>query len=381
MADRQKPGSGQREPFWWAAEINSMIKSRRYDKAFKALDALMDKNLDRNYALLYRVRLLQKMGRVKEAIAWVCLENELYPEDPKIVALKDEMMELYPYSLFQKRPSTDILSNFRQVNDEWPGVAGMQEIKIQLHNDLILPIIHREKFQRFGVDMPNGILFYGPPGCGKTYIARRLADKIEYGFYELKLSHIGSAYIHKTATRIGDMFKHAAENSPMLLFLDEVDSLGGDRNSAGAAAHNLEEVNELLKQMDRCHEKGILVIGACNAIERVDPALRRPGRFDKQVFIGPPDDAARDDLFRHFLKERPVAGDINYEDLVNRTSGYSNADIEAVVNQAARNAAIQDAPKINKRHMKEALDVIPSSIDTQDKQRQKQIGFSGTDQK
>jgi transitional endoplasmic reticulum ATPase len=375
MTNPQTHAVKKMEPFWWAAEINSMIKEGRSVQAVKALDALMDKNLDRNYVLLYKVRLLQRMGRLKEAIAWVCLETELRPADPQIVALKDEMMAQYPYSLFEARPTVDLLSSFRKTGDEWPEVAGMQEIKIQLHNDLILPIRHREKFQRFGVELPNGILFYGPPGCGKTYIARRLADKIGYNFYELKLSHIGSPYIHQMATSIGKMFQYAAQKNPMVLFLDEVDSLGTDRDSPGVAANRLEEVNELLKQMDRCHERGILVIGACNAIDRVDGALKRPGRFDKQVYIGPPDAAARDDLFRHFMKDKPAAENIDYNDLVKHSEGYSNADIEAVVKEAAKIAAIQDAPKLKGNHLKTALDNIPSSLGVSGKRRSKQIGF------
>jgi SpoVK/Ycf46/Vps4 family AAA+-type ATPase len=194
--------------------------------------------------------------------------------------------------------------------------------------------------------------------------------------YELKLSHIGGPYIHQTATRIGDMFQYAAKESPMLVFLDEVDSLGTDRNATGVAAYRLEEVNELLKQMDRCHERGILVIGACNAVERVDPAFKRPGRFDKQIFVGPPDAAARDDLFRHYLKDRPVAENIDYDELVKRSEGYSNADIEAVVKEAGKIAAIKDAPTISKRHLEAALEAIPSSLSAPERRGTRQIGFS-----
>lgn len=377
MSETRSIAGDTREPFWWAAEINSMIQGGHGAQAVRALDALMDKNLDRNYVLLYKIRLLQRMRRVKEAIAWVCLEGELRPMDPQIVALKEEMMALYPYSLFEARPAGDPLSAFRKADDDWPDVAGMQEIKVQLHNDLILPIRHREKFRRFGVDPPNGILFHGPPGCGKTYIARRLADRIGYGFYEMKISHIGSPYIHKTATRIGEMFQYAERQGPMVLFLDEFDSLGMDRDGPGGTGHRLEEVNELLKQMDRCHERGILVIGACNRIDRVDGALKRPGRFDRQIHIGPPDDAAREDLFRHFLRDRPAEEHMDYGELVRRSEGYSNADIEAVVKEAAKIAALADAPRVRGSHLKMALDRISSSIGGPVRHEGRQIGFFG----
>lgn len=376
----ENPTVESKEPFWWAAQVNSLIQRRKTGTALRTLNHLLTLNIDRHHVLLYKVRVLQARGRLKEAIAWVCLEAELHPEDPKVLALKDWLMELYPYSLFDaRRPTPDLLAAFRRINTDWPDVAGMYEVKIQLHNDIVLPFRYPEKYQRFGIGLPNGILFHGPAGCGKTFLARKVAEKIAYNFHEVKISDVGSPYIHETALRLRGLFDEAEKNRPTILFFDEVDSLASSRSGPEARGHQIEEVNELLKLMDKCSERGILVIAACNSIERVDPAMLRPGRFDKRIYIGPPDEAARYDLFRLYLANRLHADSIELDSLVRRTDGYSNADIEEVVKEAAKNAASEDAPKITQRHLVKALEEIRSSLSAQpvdELPRRRPIGFS-----
>jgi transitional endoplasmic reticulum ATPase len=375
----QPPSPEGKEPFWWAAHVNSLVQKRRNGTALRVLNRLLDLNIDRPYVLLYKVRLLQRIGRLKESIAWVCLEAHLHAEDPEILALRDELMEFYPYSLFNSRPpSTDILAAFGRADTDWPEVAGMSEVKIQLHNDIILPLRHPERFQRFKVGLPNGILFYGPPGCGKTFIARKIAEKVGHNFRELKMSDVGSPYIHETVKQLREVFEEAVKTGPTILFLDEIDSLAANRGGRDASAYRVEEVNELLKLMDKCSERGILVIAACNSIERVDPAALRPGRIDKKVYIGPPDEAARHALFELFLKSRPHSENVGLDEMVRLTEGYSNADLEEVVKEAARLAAVADAPKIMQRHLSQALKAIPSSLGSTDAAsaiRRRPMGF------
>lgn len=268
-----------KEPLWWAAHVNSLVQKKRTGTAPRVLNRLLDLNIDRPYVLLCKIRLLQKMGRLKEAIAWICLEAQLNPDDLKILALRDELMEFYPFSLFEPRPpSPDLLAAFRKADTDWPDVAGMSEVKIQLHNDIILPLKHPERFRRFKVGLPNGILFYGPPGCGKTFLARKLAEKVGYKFRELKMSDVGSPYVHETGRHLREAFDAAEKGAPAILFLDEIDSLAANRSGHDTAAYRVEEVNELLKLMDKCGERGPLVIAACNSVERVDAAMLRPGK-------------------------------------------------------------------------------------------------------
>jgi SpoVK/Ycf46/Vps4 family AAA+-type ATPase len=375
--------SDEKQPFWWAEQVNSLVQQSKIGRALKVLNRLLDLNVDRQYVLLYKVRLLQKLGRLKEGLAWVCLEAELNPKDPKVLALRDELMEFYPYSLFDsRRPTPDLLAAFQSVDSDWPDVAGMSEIKIQIHSDIILPIRDPERFRRLKVGLPNGVLFYGPPGCGKTFLARKIAEKIKYAFREIRMSDVGSPYIHETGSRLRRMFEEAKANAPTLIFLDEIDSLASNREGHDAAVYRVEEVNELLTLVDQCSEGGILVIGACNSIARLDSAMLRPGRFDRKIFVGPPDEAARRALFELFLNARPHASNIDVGAFAASTEGYSNADIEEVVKKAALLAANEDAPMIAKRHLEMAVKSVPSSLKSLGEERAGRrtvIGFRPSD--
>lgn len=364
VSDSAGTGTAKAEPpLWWAEQVNLLVQQKKTAKALKVLNRLLDYNVDRHYVLLYKVRLLQRLGRLKEAIAWVCLDAQLNPDDPKTLALRDELMEFYPHSLFDFRaPNVDLLAAFRTVDAEWPDVAGMSQVKLQLHTDIILPIRHPERFKRFNVGLPNGVLFYGPPGCGKTFLARKIAEKVKYQFREVRMSDVGSKYIHETGSKLREIFEEAEAHAPAILFLDEIDSFASNRDGQDAATYRVEEVNELLKLVDQCSQRGLLVIGACNSIERLDSAMVRPGRFDKRIYIGPPDEAARYSLFELFLNKSPHATNINLSALADATNGYSNADIEEVVKEASRLAGAEDAPKITKRHLEMALKAAPSSL-------------------
>ncbi len=134
-------------------------------------------------------------------------------------------------------------------------------------------------------------------------------------------------------------------------------------------------MNELLKQMNNCSERNFLVVATCNSLERLDSAILRPGRFDIKVFVGPPDEAARHDLLRHFLKDRPHSDAIDFDVLVRRTEGYSNADIRRLADEAAKVAALEDASAITQRDLLRALEAVPSSVPRKDKPKSKRIGF------
>lgn len=250
-------------------------------------------------------------------------------------------------------------------------IAGMNEIKDILYHDVILPLSEKELYEQYKVSVPNGIMLYGPPGCGKTFIAERFADEIEYNFYQIRPSDLASTYIHGTQEKIGQLFREARKKAPSIIFIDEIDAIVPNRETHIDHAY-ASEVNEFLAQMTECHQHGIFIIAATNAPEKIDPAILRTGRIDKVVYVGPPDYEARVEMFKLYLKERPIGTDIDYETLANMTRNYVSSDIKFITNEASRNA-LKEKIKIQQRHLEKAIKTNPSSIS--EKQLQKYEKF------
>lgn len=227
------------------------------------------------------------------------------------------------------------------------GIAGMEELKAALHADVVRPFLERELYERYKVSIPNGMLFFGPPGCGKTFIARRLAEEIGCTYIEVKPSDIASTYVHGTQEKVGQLFQKAREQAPTVLFFDEVDAVLPSRE--GQLDHSYaSEVNEFLTQLTDCHKHEIFVIAATNRPEKIDPAILRTGRLDKVIYIPPPDEDARRELFAMQLQGRPLA-DIDIHRLASQTHGYVASDISFIVNEAARSALLEHET-IQQRH-------------------------------
>jgi transitional endoplasmic reticulum ATPase len=250
-------------------------------------------------------------------------------------------------------------------------IAGMNEIKDILYQDVILPLSEKELYEQYKISVPNGIMLYGPPGCGKTFIAERFADEIEYKFYQIRPSDLASTYIHGTQEKIGQLFREARKKAPSIIFIDEIDAIVPNRETHIDHAY-ASEVNEFLAQMTECHQHGIFIIAATNAPEKIDPAILRTGRIDKVVYVGPPDYEARVEMFKLYLKERPIGTDIDYETLANMTQNYVSSDIKFITNEASRNA-LKERIKIQQLHLEKAIKTTPSSIS--EKQLQKYEKF------
>lgn len=220
-------------------------------------------------------------------------------------------------------------------------VAGMQELKNLLIADVINPLRNPENFKKFNVSIPNGIILYGPPGCGKTFIVRKLAEELGYNFFEIKHSDLATPFIHGAVGNIGKVFAIAKQNAPAVVFFDEISGLVPDRkHSHEFSSHKEEEVDEFLMQLNDAADNHILVVGATNYIDRIDPAVLRPGRFDKKIYVPPPDFSARKELFKIGLSNRPYDKNIDFEHLAKITEGLTCADIiEDIVESAARVAA------------------------------------------
>lgn len=256
-------------------------------------------------------------------------------------------------------------------------VAGMHELKALLQEQVVKPLRNPETYRRYGLGIPNGVLLYGPSGCGKTHIARQLAEELELFFHELIPSEVASPYIHQSVLNIREAFDTAAEHAPSVLFIDECEALMPPRTEVGAHQHyRAEEVTELLSQLNNASERRILVVAATNEPERIDPAMRRSGRLDKLVYVGPPDLEARAEMLAMHLHGRPTDEAMELKVLALSLEGYSASDIKLLVDEAARTAMARQEP-IDATSLMEAKRRVPPSIRVEDEAQYQAFGTRG----
>lgn len=244
-------------------------------------------------------------------------------------------------------------------------VAGMHDLKELLHTQVVMAIRNPEKFKEYGLSIPNGILLYGPPGCGKTYIARQLAEELGQSFFEIIPSELASAYIHQSVVKIRELFDQAAVQAPSIIFIDEFEALVPSRGDlSGHQQYKAEEVNEFLAHLNGCAEKRIFVIAATNQPEKIDAAVLRTGRLDKHIYVGPPDLEARIEMLSLHLQGRPVASEVDLTLLALVLQGYSASDLRFLVDEAAREA-LRLAQEITNASFATALTRVRPSITPQ----------------
>ena len=291
---------------------------------------------ERRLAWLYRIDLLRDWGHLTEALAWACLEVEMNPANVAAVALKERLKR--EAGLLPRSGGNDNQPhNTRPARLAWAGVAGMRDLKAMLERDVILPLQEPAIYERYRVELPNGILLYGPPGCGKTFIARKLAEVLRFSFLEVTPGDIASVYVHGTQGKIAELFTKARQQAPCMIFFDELDAMIPNRGEQSVGHHYASEVNEFLVRLNECGKNRILVIGATNLPDRVDPAARRPGRLDKKIFVGPPDYEARVELLKLYMTDRPQEG-IDWHTIGSHLESHTSAEIQFLVNEAARKA-------------------------------------------
>lgn len=245
-------------------------------------------------------------------------------------------------------------------------VAGLENVKTILSDEVMYVLKNPEKARQYRLKAPNGMLFYGPPGCGKTYVAEKFAQESKLNFVMVKASDLGSIYIHGTQGKIRELFDKAEEKAPTVLCFDELDGMVPDRSrltSEGVSG----EVNEFLSQLNNCSDRGIFVIGTTNRPNMIDPAILRSGRMDHLIYIPMPDAEARKELFRIHLSGRPQAEDIDLEALAGLTEGYVASDIELIVNKTALAAAKKDVP-VSQELLEERIPMIRKSVSESDKE-------------
>lgn len=213
-------------------------------------------------------------------------------------------------------------------------VGGMNNLKEEIRVKIIYPIEHPEIYQAYGKSLGGGIMMYGPPGCGKTYLARATAGEIDAAFLSIGINDVLDMWMGNSEKRLHQVFEQARANAPCVLFFDEVDALGGKRSDMNSGAGR-QIINQFLAELDGAEHsnEGVLVLAATNAPWHVDPAFRRPGRFDRVLFVPPPDEPARADILRLHCQGKPTSS-IDYNHLAKKTSKYSGADLKAILDLA-----------------------------------------------
>lgn len=239
-------------------------------------------------------------------------------------------------------------------------VAGLTEEKIEV-KELIDFLKNPKRFQKLGARIPKGILLVGPPGTGKTLLARAVAGEANVPFYYISGSDFVELFVGVGASRVRDMFKQAKQTAPCLIFIDEIDAVGRQRGTGLGGGHDEREqtLNQLLTEMDGFGaNEGIIIIAATNRPDVLDPALLRPGRFDRQVTVSLPDMNERKEILKVHAKNKILGSDVTLENLAKRTSGFSGADLENLLNEAALLAVRRNKDKITMKEVDEAHDRV-----------------------
>jgi transitional endoplasmic reticulum ATPase len=250
-----------------------------------------------------------------------------------IQAINGEL-EVQQFSAAQES-STPKLKN-QKKSQGFMAIAGMQELKDTIQLDVIDALNDKERYAEYGLTIPNGMLLYGPPGCGKTFFAERMAEEIDFNFYQIKPSDIQSKFVNASQENIKNLFDGARENAPSIIFIDELDALVPNRDNSSVNHMNTSAVNEFLAQMNNCGENGVFIIGATNLPSSIDPAIMRAGRLDKKIYVSVPDFEARKSIFKIYLNNRPVELGIDYLALAKVTENYASADIKNICDEASR---------------------------------------------
>lgn len=349
-----------------AAEL--CIAAGQAQRALSLLDG------DEPAARMLKARALAALEQLKEAQAHYRAAVDANPALEDMALWRRLNVSVTDFSSAQGRPRLRVISNDDTDQSEvrrllvpekealtFDDIGGLDELKKTIHKKIILPYQKPGLFQRFRKRVGGGVLLYGPPGCGKTMLARATAGECKATFFNVAISDVLDMYIGESERKLHALFEQARAQAPAVMFFDEVEALGGKRsNTRDSTSSKL--VSQFLSEMDGFAKDnhGVLILAATNVPWSVDSAFRRPGRFDRVLFVPPPDRSARETMLKLMMEGRPAAEDIDFVFLAKNTSGFSGADLGELVETAADEAieeSISGAVEqpICDRHFKQAL--------------------------
>ncbi|KAM1295418.1 hypothetical protein ACFX2H_015227 [Malus domestica] len=301
-------------------------------------------------------------GFVGADLAALCTEAALQciREKMDVIDLEDETIdaevlnsmavtnEHFQTSLSSTNPSALRETVVEVPNVSWDAIGGLDNVKRELQETVSIPVEHPEMFEKFGMSPSKGVLFYGPPGCGKTLLAKAIASECQANFISIKGPELLTMWFGESEANVREIFDKARQSAPCVLFFDELDSIATQRgNSVGDAGGAGDRVlNQLLTEMDGMNaKKTVFIIGATNRPDIIDPALLRPGRLDQLIYIPLPDEASRLQIFKACLRKSPISKDIDLAALARYTHGFSGADITEICQRACKYAIREDIEK------------------------------------
>jgi transitional endoplasmic reticulum ATPase len=303
------------------------------------------------------------MGVLRRILPKVDLEKDEIPADvlEKLIVKREDFIN----ALKSVEPSAMREVLVENPNIRWTDVGGLEEIKEKLRKVVEMPIRNPAIFRQFGIKPVKGVLLYGPPGCGKTLLAKAVATESEANFITVRGPEVLSMWVGESERAIRGIFKKARQVSPCIIFFDEIDAIAAVRGSDTSRVSD-RVLNQILTELDGIEKlENVIVMAATNRPDLVDPALMRPGRFDQVVLVPAPDADARRAIFKVHTRDMPVEK-FNLDSIVKATEGYTGADVEAICREAALIAIGEKSKKVTKEHFSEVLKKVRPSVSEMD---------------
>lgn len=296
------------------------------------------------------------LQQIREKMDLIDLEEDNI--DAEVLGSLAVSQENFRWALKQSNPSALRETVVEVPNVSWTDIGGLENVKRELQELVQYPVEHPEKFLKFGMTPSRGVLFYGPPGCGKTLLAKAIANECQANFISIKGPELLTMWFGESEANVRDVFDKARQAAPCVLFFDELDSIaksrGGSSGDAGGASDRV--INQVLTEMDGMGaKKNVFIIGATNRPDIIDPAILRPGRLDQLIYIPLPDEKSRLNIFKAALRKSPIAKDVDLGYLGKVTHGFSGADLTEICQRACKLAIRESIEReINKEKEKAA---------------------------